>query len=111
MIYIKIHWFSNQCIFFFYSFFEFLIQFFPSTILVTSILLAESPTTLSVVAGGSIIVAITVNIGRVASGKPSEVIINVSDIVPPPIGTAVTNIVAIRAVVIISNDETFELNR
>ena len=42
-------------------------------------------------------VAIIVRIGSAPIGKPSIVIIKVSDIVPPPIGTAVTKSVATRA--------------
>ena len=58
---------------------------------------AVSPTTFNIVAGGSIIVAIIVNIGNAETGNPSIVNINISDIVPPPIGTAVTRSVATRA--------------
>ena len=42
------------------------------------------------------IVAITVSIGNAAAGYPIMVIIIISEIVPPPIGTAVTNNVATR---------------
>ena len=91
--------------------FLFFIQCFPSTILETSILLAESPTTFNIVAGGSIIVAIIVKIGNADTGKPSMVIINISDIVPPPIGTAVTSNVARRATPNIFNEETSLLNK
>ena len=59
------------------------------------------PVTFKTVAGASIIVAIIVSIGSVLSGKPSIVIIKVSDIVPPPIGTAETKIVAKSAIKII----------
>ena len=62
-----------------------------STIFCTNIEDTVSPTTLSIVAGASIIVAIIVNIGSAATGYPIIVIINISEIVPPPIGTAVTN--------------------
>ena len=50
-----------------------------------------SPTTFSTVAGASIIVAIIVKIGNAFTGKPINVNIIISEIVPPPIGTAVTN--------------------
>ncbi len=75
----------------------------PSTILATNIDDAESPTTFSIVAGASIIVAIIVSIGRAATGYPIIVIISISDIVPPPIGTAVTNKVASNAIPITPN--------
>ena len=55
---------------------------------------AVSPVTFNTVAGASIIVAIIVSIGREYIGNPNNVIINISDIVPPPIGTAVTRSVA-----------------
>ena len=70
----------------------------PSHILATNILDAESPTTFNIVAGGSIIVAIIVNIPSVAIGKPSIVMIKVSEIVPPPIGKAVISSVASNAI-------------
>ena len=66
-------------------------QSFPSTTLATIIDVVVSPTTLSIVAGGSIIVAIIVKIGSAATGYPIIVIISISEIVPPPIGTAVTS--------------------
>ena len=83
----------------------FFIHPFPSTILVTIIDDTVSPTTLSIVAGGSIIVAIIVNIGSAATGYPiivmisisDIVMISISDIVPPPIGTPVINKLASRA--------------
>ena len=50
------------------------------------------------VAGASIIVAMIVKIGKAATGYPIIVIINISDIVPPPIGTAVTNKLANNAI-------------
>ena len=49
------------------------------------------------VAGGSIIVAMIVSIGNAATGYPIIVIISISEIVPPPIGTAVTNKLASKA--------------
>ena len=65
------------------------IHSFPSTTLVTIIDDTVSPTTFNIVTGGSIIVAIIVNIGNAATGYPIIVIISISEIVPPPIGTAV----------------------
>ena len=56
-----------------------------------------SPTTFNIVAGASIIVAIIVSIGNAATGYPIILIISISDIVPPPIGTAVINKFASRA--------------
>ena len=46
------------------------------------------------------IVAIIVRIGNAAGSKPIIVIIIISDIVPPPTGTAVTSKLAIKAVII-----------
>ena len=66
----------------------------PSTILDTSIAELVFPTTFNTVAGQSIIVAIIVSIGNAATGYPIMLNIIISDIVPPPIGTAVTNNVA-----------------
>ena len=73
------------------------IQSFPSTTLVTIIDETVSPTTFNIVAGASIIVAIIVSIGNAATGYPIILIISISDIVPPPIGTAVINKFASRA--------------
>ena len=73
------------------------IQSFPSITLATTIEEAVSPTTFSIVAGASIIVAIIVNIGNAAAGYPIIVIINISEIVPPPIGTAVINKLASKS--------------
>ena len=73
-------------------------QSFPSTTLVTIIDETVSPTTFNIVAGGSIIVAIIVNIGNAATGYPIIVIINISEIVQQPIGTAVTNKFASKAI-------------
>ena len=78
-------------------------QFLPSTLLVTNIAQDVSPTTLSKVAGASIIVAIIVKIGKAEVEYPIIEMINISDIVPPPIGTAVTNNVASRATPSTSN--------
>lgn len=83
----------------------------PSTSLEIIIEEAVSPVTLSTVAGASIIVAIAVKIGKVLTGKPRRVIINNSDIVPPPIGIAVTKSVLIRAINIILDVLIFELNK
>ena len=55
--------------------------------------------------------AIIVNIARVDIGKPSIVIISVSDIVPPPIGTAVISRVARSATPSILSDEMSLLNK
>ncbi len=55
-----------------------------------------SPTTFNRVAAGSMIVAIIVRIGKAVNGKPIIVRIRVSDIVPPPTGTAVISNVARR---------------
>ena len=49
--------------------------------------------------------AIIVKIGNADTGKPNIVIINISDIVPPPIGTAVTSNVARRAIPNIFSEE------
>ena len=57
------------------------------------------------------IVAIIVSIPREEIGKPNKVIINVSEIVPPPIGTAVTNKVARSATPTIVNKDTSLLKR
>ena len=57
---------------------------------------AESPTTFNTVAGASITVAMIVKIGRAAAGNPIKEMINISEIVPPPTGTAVTSRVATR---------------
>ena len=57
---------------------------------------AESPTTFNIVAGASMIVAIIVNIGKTPALYPIIVIIIISEIVPPPIGTAVINNVATK---------------
>ena len=75
-------------------------QSLPSTTLATIIDDAESPTTFNIVAGGSIIVAIIVNIGSAATGNPIIVRIIISDIVPPPTGTAAINKLAINATII-----------
>ena len=64
-------------------------KFFPSIILATISDEQESPTTFKTVAGASIIVAIIERIGKADDGKPRICKINISDIVPPPIGTAV----------------------
>ena len=48
-------------------------------------------------------VAITVNIGRAPTGNPIIEIINISDIVPPPTGTAAINSVAINDTPITEN--------
>ena len=73
------------------------IQSLPSTTLDTSIEEDVSPTTFNNVAGGSIIVAMIVRIGKAVNGNPIIVRINVSEIVPPPTGTAVTRSVASKA--------------
>ena len=90
-------------------------QFFPSIILDTNIDDDVSPTTLSIVAGGSIIVAMIVNIGRADIGKFIIVRIIISEIVPPPTGTAVTNKFAINATpmtfAILVNDVTSVPNK
>ena len=52
------------------------------------------------------IVAIIVSIPKDEIGNPNIVIINVSDIVPPPIGTAVTSNVASNAMPIILSIDT-----
>ena len=78
-------------------------QFLPSTIRVTSIEDAESPVTFNSVAAGSIIVAIIVSIGSDASGNPISDIIIISDMVPPPTGTAVISRFAIKATPITLN--------
>ena len=57
---------------------------------------AESPTTFNIVAGASMIVAIIVYIGKTPALYPIIVIIIISEIVPPPIGTAVINNVATK---------------
>lgn len=72
----------------------------PSTILAANMDALESPITFNNVAGGSIIVAIIVNIGNAATGNPIIVNIIISEIVPPPIGTAVTSKFAINATII-----------
>ena len=54
--------------FFHYYFLFFFSQFFPSTILATNIEQLVSPTTFNIVAGGSIIVAIIVKIGKAPIG-------------------------------------------
>lgn len=74
-----------------------LIHSLPSTTLETNIDEAESPTTFSIVAGGSIIVAMIVKIGRALALYPIIVNIIISEMVPPPIGTAVINKLAIKA--------------
>ena len=56
-------------------------------------------------------VAIMVRSGSDATGKPNIVIISISDIVPPPIGTAVTSNVASNATPNIFVVPIFELNK
>lgn len=81
------------------------------TILSISILDAVSPVTFNKVAGASITAAIIVSIGSADTGKPREVIINISDIVPPPIGTAVTSRVANKEISNILVFDIFALNK
>ena len=93
----------------------FFCQSLPSTILDTNIELDASPTTFNIVAGGSMIVAMIVRIGRAALGKPIIDKIIISEIVPPPIGTAVISRLAIIAVImiwkILDTDETSVPNK
>ena len=57
------------------------------------------------------IVAITAKIGNADVGNPNNCKINISDIVPPPIGTAVINKVARIDVIIIVDKLVFVWNK